>query len=304
MCGPRYLFLVTGKISGRWSANCLYSRKRCFEHSFLTPSKCRVWTFSISFNGSRSETIEQYIIRLRQKAEYCQFHNTDEMIRDQVIEKYSNRLRRKLLETTNVTLERLRQISQAFETSQRQVNGINGHGRRCCQQSWEGQKVFPFSRFGTLKFWNRAKQKRVTCYACGKEGHVKRDPNCPAKGKTCHKCTNVGHFAKCCWTGHSQNKYKDRPRYASTVKQIKRRDNSSEDDVGRNEYVVSVNSNTNSEGMVHLTVGGVDENVVIDSRAGVNLLDRNTWERMKRQTISCISQNGTSHRKLYPHGHH
>jgi hypothetical protein len=42
-----------------------------------------------------SETVDQYIIRLRQKAVYCDFHNVDENIRDQIIEKcYSQRLRR------------------------------------------------------------------------------------------------------------------------------------------------------------------------------------------------------------------
>ena len=43
-----------------------------------------------------SEAVEQYITRLRQKAVFCDFHNIDENIRDQVIEKcYSQRLRRK-----------------------------------------------------------------------------------------------------------------------------------------------------------------------------------------------------------------
>ena len=42
-----------------------------------------------------SETVNQYITRLRQKAVYCDFHNVDENIRDQIIEKcYSQRLRR------------------------------------------------------------------------------------------------------------------------------------------------------------------------------------------------------------------
>ena len=42
-----------------------------------------------------SETVDQYIIRLRQKAVYCDFHNVDENIRDQIIDKcYSQHLRR------------------------------------------------------------------------------------------------------------------------------------------------------------------------------------------------------------------
>ena len=38
-----------------------------------------------------SETIEQYITRLRQKAIYCNFNNVDENTRDQMIEKCSSK---------------------------------------------------------------------------------------------------------------------------------------------------------------------------------------------------------------------
>ena len=34
-----------------------------------------------------SETVDQYITRLRQKAVYCDFHNVDENVRDQIIKK-------------------------------------------------------------------------------------------------------------------------------------------------------------------------------------------------------------------------
>ena len=49
------------------------------------------------------ESIDKYITRLKQKAQYCNFGDESEMIRDQVIEKCtSHRLRRKLLERADV----------------------------------------------------------------------------------------------------------------------------------------------------------------------------------------------------------
>ena len=66
-----------------------------------------------------SETVHKCITRLRQKSVYCDFHNVDENIRDQIIEKcYSQRLRRKLLERNNVTLPQVREIAQAIEASE------------------------------------------------------------------------------------------------------------------------------------------------------------------------------------------
>lgn len=69
-----------------------------------------------------SETVEQYITRLRQKAVFCNFHNINENFRDQVIDKcYSQRLRRKVLERNNVTLVQLREIAQSLEASELKV---------------------------------------------------------------------------------------------------------------------------------------------------------------------------------------
>jgi len=68
-----------------------------------------------------SETVEQYITRLRQKAIYYSFADVDENIRDQNIEKCSSkRLRRKLLERHNVTLQQLCEIAQSLEVSEKQ----------------------------------------------------------------------------------------------------------------------------------------------------------------------------------------
>ena len=79
-----------------------------------------------------NETIEQYITRLRQRAQTCEFGNRndiDERIRDQVVHKCLNHsLRRNLLEkgmTINLTV--LRETAKAFEDSARQAKPIENH---------------------------------------------------------------------------------------------------------------------------------------------------------------------------------
>lgn len=44
------------------------------------------------------------------------------------------------------------------------------------------------------------KNKHVTnpiYNACGRRGHMKKDPVCQALKRSCNKCGNVGHFEKC-----------------------------------------------------------------------------------------------------------
>ena len=72
------------------------------------------------------ETISQFVTRLRQLAEACDFkENTNDFIRDQVIDKCnSKRLRTKLLAAKDLTLAKLLDIAQAKEASERQATQI------------------------------------------------------------------------------------------------------------------------------------------------------------------------------------
>ena len=68
----------------------------------------------------QTESVDQFVTRVKQKAEHCNFFNADEQIRAQVIEKCrSSHLRRKLLEKGgDLTLEQTFTIARAFEQSQ------------------------------------------------------------------------------------------------------------------------------------------------------------------------------------------
>lgn len=79
-----------------------------------------------------NKTIAQYITRLRQRAETCEFGDRnaiDERIRDQVVDKRLNHsMRRALLEkdrTPNLTV--LRETAKAFEDSARRAKAIENH---------------------------------------------------------------------------------------------------------------------------------------------------------------------------------
>ena len=45
---------------------------------------------------------------------------------------------------------------------------------------------------------NGQRQGPRTCYACGMEGHVAKNPSCPAFGKRCSFCGYKNHLASVC----------------------------------------------------------------------------------------------------------
>ena len=74
-----------------------------------------------------TESVDQFIMRLREKADCCEFGETaGENIRDQVIEKcLSSGLRRKILQRgRSLTSNDLQTIARAMEVSDRQARNM------------------------------------------------------------------------------------------------------------------------------------------------------------------------------------
>ncbi len=74
-----------------------------------------------------SETIDQFAIRLRRKAQQCDYADQMEaQIRDQIISKCrSNELRRKFLEKgQTLTLQQLQEIARIFEAVKKQTKSM------------------------------------------------------------------------------------------------------------------------------------------------------------------------------------
>ena len=152
-----------------------------------------------------NETIEQYIIRLRQRAETCEFGNNaaiDERIRDQVIDKCLNHnLRRKLLEKARtLTLAILRETAKAFEDSARQAKAIETHMQRVQGNDADRDHRVQFVKKKPSGARSSNLKPSNLCFSCGQERHIRTDPKCPARGKKCRKCKLIGHYEKMCKT--------------------------------------------------------------------------------------------------------
>ena len=174
-----------------------------------------------------SETADQFVTRLFQLAETCDFGTTkEEQIRDQLIDKCrSHDLRKKLLAVTSgkLTLQKARDIARSMEAAESQARLIesdsksenvnvledlhSGSRRRKKENCYRCGLVGHFANDPECK---ARPARRGNCYRCGPEGHFSSDPECKARLATCMKCKKVGHLAKVCKTkGEDRSKKGD-----------------------------------------------------------------------------------------------
>ena len=233
-----------------------------------------------------TESIDQYVTRLRQKADYCQFGDkVDENIRDQVIEKcLSNRLRTKLLEKgAGLTLTQLQTMARAMEASATQAESIASSNTTHEVNRVQSKRDKP------KRQRNRGtNDKEKRCYRCDNLGHLSTDEKCPARGKKCNKCQLTGHFAKCCKSKRKNNDQKP-VGGKDTAHLVETED----------EFAFVVSGKTQPE--LALNVGGVPNiKFIIDSGASCNVIDRELWETLKASKVKCESRKGQ--KKLFAYG--
>ena len=193
---------------------------------------------------SPSENMDSYIVRLRKLGEYCEFHDLEDNILDQIIEKGKDtRIRRKLLELGNkLTLEKATRIARASEEAGAQVREIEQREEEPALAAAVQNR--PRSRSQSRRDENRERnrnrsksngsqsQSRRKCFKCGSFYHLANSPRCPARNGKCNECGRLGHFKKMC-----------HERTTSTVNQV--RDQVDRDDEEEEEivhHVASVNA--------------------------------------------------------------
>ena len=229
-----------------------------------------------------NETVDQYAVRLRRKAQQCDYGDQMEaQIRDQIVSKCrSNELRRKLLEKGQaLTLQNLQEIARNYEAVRRQTQSMN-FSTEPVNRARESLPGRSNKKFNTLS--------GSECYRCGRRGHFARDFQCPARGKTCTKCSQVGHFANVCKTKFLATPGKSDVRYMQE-------DACGDDD----EYVFAVVGG-DSGGKVVVNIGGIPVEMIIDSGASANVISQASWEQLKKCHIKCVSKQNM--KKLYAYG--
>lgn len=142
----------------------------------------------------------------------------------------------------------------------------------------------------------------MSCFACGKAGHLKSSKLCPAKELKCNRCRMTGHFAICCFR-FNDNKG---ARFSENRKRPFSDRNSSTNFVvqpaKRIRTVTADPSETREDGNIffamgrnvfYFKIGGVEVPMTIDSGADANIISSETWKQLKR--AHALVRNYTEH---------
>ena len=240
------------------------------------------------------ESVRQFATRLRRAAKDCDYGaDTDNQIRDEILCKCtSTYIKRKLLEEgQGLTLNKALEIAGNCEKVDTQLAAMATEG--------QGAKV---KEVGTANV-NRVEEKKrgsgknsqLTCYRCGKAGHLGKDPNCPARGQSCHKCGLEGHFQDRCKTKHKSEKGKRKTKYRRGPKGGSANMVDTQNDDSGPEYAFAVGDKRQEK--IEVIIGGCTLSMIVDSGASTNIIDKQTWEWLKRNKVKCKSER--SDKKLY-----
>ena len=87
-----------------------------------------------------TETVENYVTRLRILAKYCEFADSDKAILTHVVLNFhSSRLRRELLKVTDLKIARLLELGRIHDTVNDQVDQVEG--KHIKEEDEEGEKI-------------------------------------------------------------------------------------------------------------------------------------------------------------------
>lgn len=277
-----------------------------------------------------TERIDMFMMRLREQADKCDFGDQlDENIRDQITSGcHSEKLRRKILERGNQSLEEIAKMARILELVSQQQKMFSKHEQKPLEDTF----VPPFSepnkenvckiemkpRFLTQR--NHIDEKSLGnrfigyCGRCGLKGHKASDEKCPAKGKTCNRCGRKDHFARKCFRreqGEGIKRKSDSQSYERDAKMQKREDVQL--------LAADANSNTNPEddyddvfclengekhNKIWCQIGGVDIEVVVDSGTRKNIVDKASWIELKAKNVVTIHRQKEVDINFRSYGNH
>ena len=223
-----------------------------------------------------NESVDKFVTRLREAANRCDFHDKDREIKDQIVQKcLSERLWRKALRE-DPSLSNLLSAARAMETADAQAKAMESLAiLKVSQQAKSSKERVDGPLRKNKEQTGQSEGEQKECFNCGGLWpHSNGRKSCPAWGIECRKCGKKNHYAKKC---------------KSTTK-VRKIDNLSGSE-SEDEYRVSAVQQKTARG--HTITVKVDEiplQVQIDSGADVNIVDEDSFDKLKGGYSSCFNK--------------
>lgn len=274
------------------------------------------------------ERFADFIIRLRQQVSECGFEKygadvaqilSEIYLTDAVVEGcLSTEVRRRILlkdlpfpeiEALGISQEGVEQQMEAITSNQPEkvYKVTRGRSDSRPERKFVGgnSKKIRGSFRSPSRSPIRKQVEDISCFNCGRFGHVSTAWSCPARGKKCRKCKCYGHFEKFC--GNVQRELRKQSR--EQVRAVEEMKSPSPDapmegeceEAGPEKAYYAFYSG-NESNVIVCSVGGVAVNMLVDSGADANLISATEWTRLKDERINVISSTKGCTRVLRAYG--
>ena len=225
------------------------------------------------------ETLDKFHTRLRNLSSNCEFTNPDFEIEQQILTGgSSSKIRRRALRNPDYKLKDMLLDGRRDEMSSYQAKDIES----------KTEETLATNRFQTQQTKPKANKERK-CYNCG--GAWPHEHRCPAKGKVCRKCQKNDHFARVC---RSKNETKGQASNETVTKQESNKrnlvkplqhhdDTDNESSAEEHTYTIRQKTPEQNKGCpyVKVKIAGQLVSMMVDTGASINVLDQNTFEKLK-----------------------
>ena len=231
-----------------------------------------------------NQTLDQFHTKLKTISETCEFAEVDFEIEEQIIiGGNSSKIRKRALHDPTFDLKAMLLEGRRDEQSTYQAKQI------------ESTEVID----GETNKLEKNSSNSATCRNCGRN-HPHMGA-CPAKGKTCNNCGKPNHFASVCRGKQIQPRvprnqaYKSSKKHKSkNLKTLDTESNSSDDD-----YLYTMtHQKTITRSMLQWR--GAKFKITIDTGVTINVIDGDTFNKMKDITLTCTNRKALAYSTKSP----
>ena len=242
----------------------------------------------------RDESSINFITRLKRLAESCSFTNLDEAVKDQFISSCSSsKLRQKLLREQDVTLDRCIEHARAQEIAKAQSEEMSSQQTHTLDAEKEIVNKIHNSRYRnpkqSSKYDKQKHQPDKLCYRCGDKFVKNHQLSCRAMGKTCYKCNGKNHLSPCC---KSKSKITKKANHVDLS--TEQSDTESEESFAIQHTVNGITNSKQKVKNTSLKIDGVETKFIVDTGSTVNIIDKNTYEQLRKYNRKLILKKITS----------